>query len=116
MIFSNNIFLLISPSILLSAFANNSFNSPTVYSLFTFGLFLIDFALNPNLSVDSVSEELKLLGEQVIIKQVLALPPSDSWSTLVSLLSLYGTYLLTPSVSLLITMPRVVKDLLIVIA
>jgi len=42
------------------------------------GLFLIFFALAPNLRVEIVSSSLKLEGEQVMIRQVLELPPRDS--------------------------------------
>ena len=63
----------------------------TVSSLLTFGLFLIAFARMPNLRVEMVSASLNADGEQVIIRAVLALPPSESCSTRVSLESLYGT-------------------------
>jgi len=45
-------------------------------------------ALAPNLRVDRVSASLYGCGEQVIIKQVLELPPKDSDKILVSLDSL----------------------------
>lgn len=70
----------------------------------------------PNLSVPVVSSSLSLAGEQVMISAVLALPPRDSYKTLVSLESRYGTCVDLPSVSALITWPNVLSDLLIVFA
>ena len=64
----------------------NFCNSATVISLLIFGLFFILLALSPNLKVDKVSLSLYILGEQVIIKQVLELPPKDSCKTLVKFL------------------------------
>jgi hypothetical protein len=48
-------------------------------------------------------------GEHVTIKVVLEFPPKDSWRTLVSLLSRYGTWVDFPSVKAFITLPRAVK-------
>lgn len=67
---------------LCSAFSNNNSNSGTVYSLLTFGLFLIFLALTPNLRVESVSTSLYGEGEHVIINVVRELPPRDSYKTL----------------------------------
>jgi len=53
------------------------------------------------------------LGDAVTINVVLLLPPNDSYNTLVSLLFLYGTKPPLPSVSALITLPKVVNDKLI---
>jgi len=61
-----------------SAFANIALSSSMVLSLLIFGLFLIFFALAPNLKVPTVSSSLKLDGEQVMIRHVLELPPKDS--------------------------------------
>ena len=56
----------------ISSFALESinFSSATVYSLLTFGLFLIDFALIPNRHVLIVSDSLNGEGEQVTIRVV----------------------------------------------
>jgi hypothetical protein len=70
-------------------------------------------ALCPNFNVLLVSSSLKIEGEQVIINDVLELPPSVSYSMWVNLESLYGICDDLPSVSLKITKPRVVSDLLI---
>ena len=45
------------------------------------------FAREPNFNVEVVSSILSFAGEHAIIKAVLELPPSDSYKTLVSLLS-----------------------------
>ena len=68
-----------------SALASIYFNSSIVDSLLIFGLFLIFLALAPNHKVDTVSSSLNDEGEQVIMRHVLELPPSDSYKTLVSL-------------------------------
>ena len=67
-------------------------------------------ALYPNLKVERVSASLKRDGEQVTIRQVLELPPSDSDKILVSLDSLYGICDFFLSVKAVITFPRVVRD------
>ena len=82
-------------------------------SLFTLALFLIYFALIPNFSVEIVSFLLNILGLHVITKAVFELPPKDSCKICVSLESLYGIWVDLPSVNLLITIPSVVKLLLI---
>jgi hypothetical protein len=81
------------------AASNNFLSSGTVYSLFTFGLFLIDLARLPKRIVLIVSYSLKGLGEQVMTRQVFELPPRDSDKILVSLLSLYGMWVDFLSVS-----------------
>ena len=53
--------------------------------------FLIDLARIPNLRVDRVSGSLKDEGEQLMMRVVLELPPSDSCNIRVSFESLYGT-------------------------
>ena len=89
------------------------FNSLTDSSLLTLALFLIYFARVPNYKVEIVSFLLNELGLQVMTKAVLELPPSDSYKICVSFESLYGIWTDLPSVSLLITIPNVVKLLLI---
>ena len=91
-------------------------SSATVTSLLILALFLIDFALTPNLSVDKVSCSLKTEGEHVTIKVVLAFPPKDSYKILVNLESLYLICLDLPSVNELITFPNEDKDWLIFLA
>ena len=67
----------------------------------------------PNLSDESVSAALSMLGEQQMMRVVRALPPSESWRARVSLLSRNGTWPpILPSVSALTTLPRVLRDLL----
>lgn len=61
-----------------SAFWSINLNSYIENSLFTFALFFICFAREPNLSVDLVSSSLKVDGEQVMIKDVIEFPPRDS--------------------------------------
>lgn len=46
----------------------------------------------PNIRVDFVSASLKMDGEQQIMIVVRQFPPRESWSILVILLSLYGTW------------------------
>lgn len=75
-------------------------------SLLIFALFLISFALIPNLKVDSVSKSLNGLGEHVTINVVLLFPPILSYKTLVSLLFLYGICVDLLSVKALITFPK----------
>lgn len=94
---------------------NNFFNSSTVYSLFTLGLFLITFAYTPNLKVDKVSDILSIEGEHAIINVVLVLPPRECYKILVNLESLYGICDLF-SLRAFITNPKVVKDLFIILA
>jgi len=64
----------------------------------------------------TVSSSLKLEGEQVIIRHVFEFPPKDSYNTLVSFESRYGTCVDTPSVRCFITIPKEVRDLLILFA
>lgn len=93
-----------------SFYAKSFLSSGIVYSRLTEGVFLIFLALYPNLRVLNVSASLYGCGEHVTIKQVLELPPNDSVSILVSLLSLYGICVAFLSVSATITLPRVVRD------
>lgn len=58
---------------------------PIVHSLLIFALFLIFFALDPNLKVERVSDMLVKLGEHVIMSVVFEFPPKDSERILVSL-------------------------------
>ena len=102
--------------ICLCALSSSSFNSATVYSLLILGRFLMAFALTPNLSVLIDSDSLKIEGEQVMISVVLELPPNESYKILVSLESLYGTCVLFPSVSELMTFPSTESDVLIFFA
>mmetsp|Transcript_301 Transcript_301/g.307 ORF Transcript_301/g.307 Transcript_301/m.307 type:complete len:279 (+) Transcript_301:796-1632(+) len=110
--------LIVLSLLIISSFALASinFSSATVYSLLIFGLFLIDFALIPNLSVLMVSASLYGEGEQVTISAVLEFPPKESCNTLVSLESLYGICVDFPSVSDVMTNPSIVRDLLIFFA
>jgi len=101
---------------ILVAFSSNRFNSGIVISLLTTGLFCITFALYPNLRVLKDSSWFEIEGEHVIMSIVLLFPPKESLRILVSLLSLYGIWVLVPSVSCLITCPRTVNDLLIFLA
>ena len=84
--------------------------------MFTFGLFLTCLARLPNLRVLIVSALLSIEGLQVMIRQVFALPPRDSYNTLVNFESLYGIWVLFPSVKAVITIPNPVRDLLIIFA
>lgn len=72
--------------------------------------------MKPNLSVDRVSKSLSEHIEQAIMSVVLELPPSDSYKILVNLESLYGicSYLL--EVNALMTFPKQLNDLLMVLA
>ena len=63
--------------------------------------------------MDIVSYLLKILGLQVIIRDVFELPPKDYYNILVNFELRYGTCYDLPSVKALITYPRTVKDLLI---
>lgn len=72
--------------------------------------------LLPKSNVDFVSDSLKLAGEQQIIMVVRALPPRDSCKILVSLESRYGMWVLLPSASAEITLPRAESDLLMFFA
>lgn len=85
-------------------------------SLLILGLFLIFFAETPNLNDEIVSATLLMCGEQVTMRVVLEFPPNDYWSTLVSLLSRYGTCVDFPSVNALMTLPKAVKLTLIFLA
>jgi len=67
------------------------FSSSIVCSLLILGLFLIDFALIPNLRVERVSYMLNCAGEQVTINVVRLLPPKEHCNILVNLESRYGT-------------------------
>ena len=96
-----------------SANLSKCFSSLMDNSLLTFALFLICFALIPNFRVEIVSFLLKILGLHVITSAVFELPPSDSYRIWVSFESLYGICVDLPSVNLLITIPKVVKLLLI---
>ena len=49
---------------------------------------MIDFALSPNSKAEIVSSLFQLEGEQVIIIDVHAFPPNDSWRILVNFDSL----------------------------
>ena len=97
-------------------FYNKTNNYATVYYLLTLGLFLICLALKPNLNEDNVYAWLSVLGDTLIIKWVLELPPKLSCSNRVSLESLYGTCYFFYEVRALITFPRADKDLLIFFA
>jgi hypothetical protein len=76
--FSKTSILLSFALMAFSASLSICFNSFIENSLFILALFLIYLALYPNLSVDIVSFSLKILGEHVIINDVLEFPPSDS--------------------------------------
>ena len=106
----------LSASIFSSDFSKSLFNSATVYSLLTLGAFLIFLALAPNLKVLNVSASLNGCGEHVIISNVFELPPSDSDKILVSFDSLYGICDTFLSVRATITLPSVVKLLLMFLA
>ena len=60
-------------------FLSNALSSVGESSALTRAEFLIDFARIPKRRVDSVSDSLYEAGEQLMIKVVLELPPSDSW-------------------------------------
>jgi hypothetical protein len=74
------------------------------------------FARLPKRSVESVSASLKEEGEQLMMRVVRELPPRLSCSSRVSFESRYGTCVLFPSVSALITLPSVERLLLIIFA
>jgi len=80
------------------------------------GFVFMDFALSAYLRVDSVSSKLSRDGERAAIITVFVLPPSESYSNLVSLLSLNGICLEFPTTKALITLPRAVRDKLIFLA
>ena len=103
-------------SMSFSAFSSNFFNSGIVYSLLTFALFLILRARYPNLSVLNVSCSLKGCGEHVMTRHVFEFPPRDSDKILVNFDSRYGIWWTFLSVSALMTLPSVVKLLLIILA
>ena len=84
-------------------------------SWLTRGLFLIFLALDAYLRVVKVSSKLKSAGEIAAIITVLVLPPRESYSNLVSLESLYGICLDFPSTKEDITLPKAVKERLILI-
>ena len=109
------ILLFLTPSS-FSSFYSKYLSSFTESSLLTLALFWICFALCPNFRVEMVSCSLKILGLQVTTKDVLLFPPRLSYRICVNLLSLYGIWLLLPSVSLKMTRPRTVSDLLILLA
>ena len=114
--FSSILICFLRASIFSSDFSKSLFNSGTVYSLLTLGAFLMFLARAPNLSVLSVSASLNGWGEQVMIRSVFELPPSDSDSILVSFDSLYGICYTFLSVRATMTLPSVVKLLLIFLA
>jgi hypothetical protein len=103
-------------SILFSAFSKRIKSSATVYYLFTLGLFLICFALNPNLKDERDSPKLYMLGETLMISLVFEFPPKLYCSNRVSLESLYGMCAIFASVNALITLPSDDKLLLIFLA
>jgi len=73
---------------LWSDFSSNYINSFADLSTFYITLFLILFALLPNLNVDRVSLALYSDIEPVITKHVYALPPRDSYKIYVNFESL----------------------------
>ena len=87
-----------------------------MYSLLTFGAFLIFLALAPNWSELKVRASLKEWGETVMMRQVFELPPKDSDNILVSFDSLYGTCYAFLTVKASITLPRAIRLLLIFFA
>ncbi len=91
--------------------SNNISNSFALRSSFTFALFLILFALYPNLNVLSVSLSLYEHIEQHITSVVLLLPPSDSCKIRVSFESLYGTCSFFYDVNAFMTLPSALSDL-----
>mmetsp|Transcript_151008 Transcript_151008/g.263113 ORF Transcript_151008/g.263113 Transcript_151008/m.263113 type:complete len:232 (-) Transcript_151008:491-1186(-) len=93
-----------------SRFSSSSFSSSADRSWFTLTTFLIFLARCPKRKVLKVSCSLKLDGEHVMIKEVLALPPRDSCSTRVSFESRYGTCVYFLSVSALMTLPKAERD------
>mmetsp|Transcript_29973 Transcript_29973/g.88969 ORF Transcript_29973/g.88969 Transcript_29973/m.88969 type:complete len:209 (-) Transcript_29973:603-1229(-) len=103
-------------STISSFFSSASFNSSADRSWLTFTTFLIIFARWPNRRVLIVSCSLKLDGEHVMMRDVLALPPSDSCSTRVSLESRYGTWVDFLSVSALMTLPSAERERLMFLA
>jgi hypothetical protein len=87
--------------------ATYSFRSALrVMRVFTSGLFRMLFARSAYSSVDSVSSMFTRAGLTVAMMLVFVRPPSESWSSRVSLLSRYGTCA-APSTSPLITRPSV---------
>lgn len=61
-----------------------SSNYSTVYSLLIRGLFLISFAVLPNLNADMVSDSFKYDGAKLIMSRVKQFPPIDYFSNRVS--------------------------------
>jgi len=61
-----------------SIFSRRDLYSEMETSLLIFGLFLIYFARLPKRRVETVSASLKIEGLQVMMRQVLELPPRDS--------------------------------------
>lgn len=101
---------------LIFNFFTCTFSSLFDNSTLTTALFFIVLARVPKRRVDTVSASLNDDGEQLIIRVVFELPPSDSYRIRVSLESLYGMWVDLPSVKLLITIPSALSDLLIFLA
>ena len=80
----------------------------------TTGLFLMFMVLVAQLRVDSVSSQQAADGDTHAIMSALAVPPSESMRSIVSLLSRYGMYgcLFFLSLRDLMTLPNVNRDLL----
>lgn len=85
-------------------------------SLLIFGLFLIFWALDPYLRVLSVSCLFRGCGDTVTIMHVLEFPPRDSDSILVNFESLYGICEVFGSLYALISLPKVDRLWLILLA
>jgi len=102
--------------ICLLAASNKSKSYLALFYSLIFALFLILFALYPNLKVLNVYLSLYEHIEQQMIKVVLLLPPKDYCKILVNFESLYGTCYFFYEVNALITFPKALKDLLIFLA
>ena len=74
------------------------------------------FAQFAYFKVLTVSSNWDSPGDAVAIITVLQFPPSESFNILVNFESQYGTCVDTPSVRCFITIPREVRDLLILFA
>lgn len=85
-------------------------------SSLTLGWFLMRLALSAYLKVDKVSSYEDEDGEMFAIMHVFTLPPKESCKSLVSLESRYGTCLLLPSTSDVITFIRADSERLILVA
>lgn len=79
----------------------------------TWTVFEMPRAREPNRRDDNVSGPLSLHGEQQTTIAVFDVPPSESWRTLVNLLSLNGMCLFLPSVNDDMTLAKALNDLLI---